>query len=47
MNKKQTTLRISEEVWSKLKDLKKLGDSTDDVLRRVLDLPIKNGEEAR
>lgn len=39
MKEKKTTLLVSKEVWTEVKRLKDLGDTTDDVLRRLLNMP--------
>jgi len=38
---RKTTLYVSEDVWKEVKTRKQLGETVDDVLRRILDLPVK------
>jgi len=36
---RKTTLFVTQEVWAEVKNRKKLGQTTDDVLREALELP--------
>lgn len=40
---RETTIKIDEEVWKKLNDEKKLGETLNDVLHRLLEI-TKKGE---
>lgn len=42
MVSKRTTLSVSAEVWQEINKRKTIGDSVDDVLRRIFDLPVRN-----
>jgi hypothetical protein len=41
---KKTTLTVTKEVWEEIKKRKDLGDTTDDVLRKALELPKKEDQ---
>jgi predicted CopG family antitoxin len=41
---RKTTISVTKEVWEELNKRKKLGDSLDDVLKKVLDVS-KNQEK--
>lgn len=45
MEQKKTTLLVTKEVWKEVKDRKELGETTDDVLRKALELPPREQED--
>jgi len=37
--RRYTSIRVTEQVWRKLSDLRQIGESYDDALRRILEVP--------
>lgn len=41
----KTTITVTQEVWKALNSMKRVGDSMDDVLRRVLGIETANKDD--